>query len=404
MKVTNLEILNWLSEAKMRENAAILLSNNYADPYGEFEAIAAFGAKQIFTKPDQMNGFDGIALGHISYQYKNQIEHVVKCPSKSTSEIPDFLFFEPEMSLFIRRDGRRESFGSLKFENGPLELDADCKIGSWKETTSKEKYLRAVEKIREDIRNGVYYELNYCISFSAYADLDPYVLFYYFNELAPSPFAAFYKFGDHFLLCASPERFLKKTGQLLISQPIKGTRKRVIGEEEVTIAELKNHPKDLAENTMIVDLVRNDLSKICRPSTVKVPELCGIHTFSHVHQMISTVSGELELDKDFKDIIHALFPMGSMTGAPKIEVMKHIDEMEDFSRELYSGCVGYLKDGNFDFNVVIRSLMYRRSELIYSVGGAITYDSLPEDEYDECLTKASGIMGLLAKNAKNFEG
>ncbi len=404
MKVTNLEISTWLSEARMHNYAAILLSNDYADPYGEFEAIAAFGSKQIFTNPEQLNGFDGIALGHISYQYKNHIENVVKCPSKSTTGIPDFQFFEPQMGFFIGRDGDRETFGNLPTFDLPLELNGNFKIGDWKESTTKEKYLKAVEKIRDDIRTGVYYELNYCISFSAYAELDPYVLFYCFNEFAPSPFAAFYKFGDHYLLCASPERFLKKSGQLLISQPIKGTRKRLIGQEEATIDELKHHPKDLAENTMIVDLVRNDLSKICRPSTVKVPELCGIHTFSHVHQMISTVTGEMVEDTSFKDIVQALFPMGSMTGAPKIEVMKHIDEMEDFSRELYSGCIGYIKEGNFDFNVVIRSLMYHHNELIYSVGGAITYDSFSEEEYEECLTKASGIMGLLAKNAKNLKG
>jgi len=402
MKATNLEILSWLAEARLHENAAILLSNNYDDSYGKYEAIAAFGAKQTFTNPEQLINFDGIALGHISYQYKNQIENVVKCPSKSKKEIPEFLFFEPAMSLFLRRDGGRETFGIFELANESLELEADCKIGVWDESTTKQKYLTAVEKIREDIRNGVYYELNYCISFSAYAELDPYVLFYYFNEFAPSPFAAFYKIGEHFLLCASPERFLKKSGQILISQPIKGTRKRVAGKEEATIDELKNHPKDLAENTMIVDLVRNDLSKICKPSTVKVPELCGIHTFSHVHQMISTVCGKIESSKNFKDIVHALFPMGSMTGAPKIEVMKHIDEMEDFTREWYSGSIGYLKHGDFDLNVVIRSLMYYQNKLIYSVGGAITYDSTAEEEYEECLTKASGIMGLLAKNAKNI--
>lgn len=404
MKLTNLEILSWLSEARLHENAAILLSNDYEDSYGKYEAIAGFGAKQCFTNPEQLNDFNGIALGHISYQYKNQIENVVKCPSKTKTEIPEFLFFEPEMSVFLRRDGGRETFGSFNLSNGPLELKADCKIGQWEESTNKEKYLKAVEQIRDDIRTGVYYELNYCISFSTYAELDPYTLFYYFNELAPSPFAAFYKIGNYFLLCASPERFLNKSGQTLVSQPIKGTRKRIIGEEESTIHELKHHPKDLAENTMIVDLVRNDLSKVCKPSTVKVPELCGIHTFSHVHQMISTVCGEMESGKNFKDVVHALFPMGSMTGAPKIEVMKHIDMKEDFTRELYSGSIGYLKHGDFDLNVVIRSLMYSQNNLIYSVGGAITYDSLAEEEYEECLTKASGIMGLLAKNAKNIEG
>ena len=396
MKPSNLELQSWLSEAQSHDYAAILLSNDYADPYGKFDAVAGFGAKNIFNHPVEMSDFHGIALGHISYQFKDHIEHVVHCPSKSKKTTPDFLFFEPLKSIFISRDGGREVNGTFELEN-TLDFNSPCTMGNWIESTTKDKYLEAIDRIRKDIRNGVYYELNYCISFSTFADLNPYVLFYYFNELAPSPFAAFYKIKDEFLLCASPERFLKKTGNLLISQPIKGTRKRVLGEEATTIEELKNHPKDLAENTMIVDLVRNDLSKICKPASVNVPELCGIHTFSHVHQMISTVVGEMESGTNFNSVVSAMFPMGSMTGAPKIEVMKHIDLLEDFTREFYSGSIGYFKGGDFDFNVVIRSLVYCQNRLTYSVGGAITYDSIAEEEYEECLTKASGIKSLLAK-------
>lgn len=398
MKPTNLEIMGWLSEARKHDFAAILLSNDYEDPYGKYNAIVGFGAKSIFKNPLEMTDFQGVALGHISYQYKDNIEHVVQCPSKSMKTTPDFLFFEPIKSIFISRDGSSELDGTFDIDQS-LDLHLPFEIGVWEESTTKEKYLEAIAKIRNDIRNGVYYELNYCISFSTFADLDPYVLFYYFNELAPSPFAGFYKINDQYLLCASPERFITKMGDILVSQPIKGTRKRVLGKEEETIEELRNHPKDLAENTMIVDLVRNDLSKICKPSTVQVPELCGIHTFSHVHQMISTVVGYLETGVNVNQILSALFPMGSMTGAPKIEVMKHIDELEDFTREFYSGSLGYFKGGDFDLNVIIRSLVYFQNSLTYSVGGAITYDSIAEEEYEECLTKASGIMSLLAKYA-----
>ncbi len=397
----NNEISCWLQEAKNHDYAAILLSNNYNDPYGQYEAIVGFGAKQIFNSAADLSHFQGVAMGHISYQYKDFVEHVVKRPSKFNISVPQFLFFEPCSALFVSRDGSRESIGAFAEYQLPLNDEKPSKIGEWNETTSKEKYLETVQKIRDDIRNGVYYELNYCISFSAEADVDPYVLFYYFNQVAPSPFAAFYKIKDQFLMCASPERFLSKKGIQLVSQPIKGTRKRIQGEEAETIVELKNHPKDLAENTMIVDLVRNDLSKICKPSSVVVPELCEIHTFSHVHQMISTVKGELEGGKTIQNILEAMFPMGSMTGAPKIEVMKNIDLLEDFAREFYSGSVGYFKGGDFDLNVVIRSLVYENQLLTYSVGGAITYDSIAEEEYEECMTKASGIMGLLAKHANH---
>lgn len=400
--MTDNQILNALFQAQGVSHAAILLSNNYEDAHGNYDSIVALGANQIFENPSDLNGFEGIAVGHISYQFKNTIEYVSKTPDlKATT--PLCLFFEPQKGVFISRDGNSEIYGGFEFTSDRFDLNETFDIGSWQETTSKEEYLKAVEQIRTDIRNGVYYELNYCISFSAFAHLNPYLLFYYFNQLAPSPFAAFYKLEDQFLLCASPERFLKKSGQSLLSQPIKGTRKRVPGKEKETIEELKHHPKDLAENTMIVDLVRNDLSRICRPSTVLVPELCGIHTFSHVHQMISTVVGEIENGVVFSGIIEALFPMGSMTGAPKIEVMKHIDTLEDFHREFYSGCVGYIKGGDFDFNVVIRSLEYTQNRLKYSVGGAITYDSIAEEEYEECLTKASGIMKLLEKVSTSIE-
>ena len=392
--MSNNNLLNWLNEAQNHEYAAILLSNGYADPYGKFESIAAFGANNLFNLPSDLIDFEGLALGHISYQYKNQIPYVIKSPNNK-SDVEPFLFFEPQSALLIDKNGIETWLGQeIKFDC-ELSLACNQKIEDWKSFTEKSTYLNTVNQIREDIRNGVYYELNYCIHFEAEADIDPYALFYQFNQLAPSPFAAFYKLKDKFVLCASPERFLQKTGNSLISQPIKGTRKRILGREEETILELSHHEKDLAENTMIVDLVRNDLSRICMAGTVKVPELCKIYTFSHVHQMISTVTGELKLGISLNEILDATFPMGSMTGAPKIEVMKHIDSLENFARQYYSGSIGYVYQGNFDFNVVIRSLEYYSNSLKYSVGGAITYDSIAAEEYEECLTKAAGIFELM---------
>jgi len=390
------DLLMWLFEAQKHNYAAILLSNNCADDYGKYESIVGFGAKTIFQSPTELDQFNGLALGHISYQYKNSIPNIV--PTENLIEsIPGFSFFEPKSAIMIDRNGQKKTLGiEIHFES-EIEIEVNQQIGEWKGTTEKSQYLNTISRIREDIRNGVYYELNYCMQFSAEADINPYALFYHLNKLAPSPFAAFYKYKDHFVLCASPERFLQKQNQTLISQPIKGTRKRIHGKEDETILELSNHPKDLAENVMIVDLVRNDLSRICSAGTVQVPELCKIYTFSHVHQMISTVIGELKQKINVLDIIQSTFPMGSMTGAPKIEVMRNIDLLEDFNREIYSGSIGYFFEGNFDLNVVIRSLEYCNQVLKYSVGGAITYDSIAIEEYEECLTKAAGIFELMNK-------
>jgi para-aminobenzoate synthetase component 1 len=230
--------------------------------------------------------------------------------------------------------------------------------------------------------------------------LNPVETYLRLSEISSAPFGAYYKLNDKYLLCSSPERFMKKAGNKLISQPIKGTIKRGgTDEEDIELKHsLLNDVKERAENVMIVDLVRNDLAKSCRPGSVKVEELFGIYTYPTVHQMISTVTGELDEQTHFIDALRNAFPMGSMTGAPKIEVMKLIEYYETTKRGLFSGSVGYITpDGDFDFNVVIRSLFYNEANkyLSYSTGGAITYDSIPEKEYEECMLKAKGIMKAL---------
>ena len=267
-------------------------------------------------------------------------------------------------------------------------------IENWEASLSKEEYLKAIAKIKGDIKNGAYYELNYCMHFSASIsnELDIYSLFLEINERTQSPFAAFVKINNSFLLCFSPERFLKKQNSILLSQPIKGTLKRQTPESNKRLESFINAPKERAENIMIVDLVRNDLSRICKPNSVQVPELCALKTFSHVHHLVSSVIGELQNETSFEDILEATFPMGSMTGAPKREVMQHIEEYESFKRGLYSGSIGYIEDGNFDLNVVIRSLQVHHNKMHYCVGGAIVYDSIAEEEYQECIAKRNGIM------------
>lgn len=390
--VSKISVWELLQKSRNHRNVALLLSNNLSDKNGQFELIWGAGAKRIFTQPEQLESHQGWALGQVLYSFKNHKYQRVQNQNEIMRDSSGFDFFEPEELVVIPEHEKH------LVDYSRVEEDFDLKEIEFKSLTTQKKYIETVEEIKECIRNGVFYEMNYCIQYFAELNIDPYDWFYRLNQAAPSPFAAFFKNGDRYTFCASPERFLNKRGNILLSQPIKGTRKRRRGYEEEDRNELKNHVKDRAENVMIVDLVRNDLSMVSKVGTVKVIELCEIYTFSHVHQMISTVISELREDKNFSDILEATFPMGSMTGAPKIEVMKHIDSLEDFNRRGYSGSIGYWFNGDFDLNVVIRGYEYTPSKLSYSVGGAITFDSIAVQEWEECQTKASTVKSIYASN------
>ena len=251
------------------------------------------------------------------------------------------------------------------------------------------------------IERGDIYEANFCQEFfSENTKIDPLKSYLHLNEISKPPFATFLKFDKHYVLSASPERYLKKTGERIVSQPIKGTAKRLEdpSEDKKMVEKLSLDPKERSENIMITDLVRNDLSKIAEKGSVKVEELCKIYSFEQVHQMISTISCTVSADLSPVKIIKNTFPMGSMTGAPKISAMKIIEELEDAKRGLYSGAVGYFEpNGDFDFNVIIRSILYNEdlNYVSYSVGGAITVKSIPENEYEECLIKAKAMREVL---------
>jgi para-aminobenzoate synthetase component 1 len=267
---------------------------------------------------------------------------------------------------------------------------------------SREEYLDVVKRLQAHILRGDCYEINFCQEFFAQpATIDPLQTWFSLSRNSPNPFAAYYRLDEAHLLCASPERYLRRTGNTLLSQPIKGTWPRSPGdpsEDRAGRELLYASSKDRSENVMVVDLVRNDLSKICLPGSVRVEELYGIYTFPHVHQMISSVKGELPPGTGFVDCIRATFPMGSMTGAPKRRVVGLIEQYERSCRGLFSGAVGYVSPaGDFDFNVVIRSILYnqRESYLSYQVGSGITWYSDPVSEYEECLLKAEGIKKAL---------
>ena len=267
---------------------------------------------------------------------------------------------------------------------------------------SKEEYISTIEKLLAHIKRGDCYEINYCQEFFATDVItDPLHLYTQLTAISPNPFSCFYKLADKYVLCASPERYIQKKGTHILSQPIKGTFQRdpfnAAADNELKL-QLQQSEKDKSENVMVVDLVRNDLSRVCKEGTVKVEELFGVYSFPQVHQMISTITGELKNGVDLSEIIKASFPMGSMTGAPKRRVMELIEQYEKTKRGIYSGAVGYISpEKDFDFNVVIRSILYNATEkyLSYLVGGGITFYSDAEKEYAECLLKAEAIKKVL---------
>jgi para-aminobenzoate synthetase component I len=322
---------------------------------------------------------------------------------------PDLFFFVPETVIELHRD--RIRIGAFHRDPAVIWREiCDTKPRPTEVTASivftprftRSDYLTTVEALQRHILRGDCYEINFCQEFFARGvELDPYSIWQALSKASPNPFSAFYRLDQRYLCCASPERFLKKTGVTLLSQPIKGTAPRApedAATDRLRGDTLRQSPKDRAENVMVVDLVRNDLAKVCLPGSVAVPELYGVYPFPQVYQMISSVTGELRPGVHWTDAIRVCFPMGSMTGAPKNNVVRLIGRYERSHRGLYSGAVGYVTpEDDFDFNVVIRSLLYEQQSayLSYQVGSGITGYSDPAAEYEECLVKAAGIRKAL---------
>lgn len=371
---------------------------------GKYELVAGFG-----NMSDSIRSIDELC------DNKNSIWRfgLIQYPDYSKDVLGELFFFTPKLILFIKTDEKTlhliaqsqdinlpDIANHLNNITPILSLSVEPKAEPvFSSNTSIEAYIDKVNTIRNDILNGKYYEMNYCVEFKAKWEgepLLPYML--RLNERSSAPFSIYAKLDRLEILCSSPERFLSLDNGQLISQPIKGTNALMHGQEnETQLHKLKTSEKERAENVMIVDLVRNDLSKVCLPGSIKVDELFGTYAFKTLNHMISTVSGSLSPENDFKQIIKSLFPMGSMTGAPKIEVMKHIELYEDMKRGVYSGCMGYIEpNGSFDFNVMIRTLVCDRKDntISFKVGSAITYDSMPEHEYEECLLKGQRLESL----------
>ena len=351
-------------------------------------------------------------FGYLSYDLKNNVEDL-QSNNFDGLHFPDLFFFQPKKLFLIKENQVEIQYLNMcddEIERDFEEILSICHTELFEvlpstilieQRISKENYISKVSKMLEHIHRGDIYEANFCMEFYAVnAIINPLEIYKKLNSISEPPFAVYFKNNSNFLLCASPERYLKKEHLKIITQPIKGTSKRSfdIEEDEILKKELENNPKERSENIMIVDLVRNDLSRTAIKSSVNVEELCKTYTFKQVHQMISTIVSEIENTTSPVAILQTTFPMGSMTGAPKIAAMQIIENLEETKRGLYSGAVGYFTpNGGFDFNVVIRSILYNSNNnyLSFSVGSAITSLSEPENEYEECLLKAKAMFEVL---------
>jgi para-aminobenzoate synthetase component 1 len=408
------QLLSWSQQFR---EVVFLDSNQHQDLYSQYDCILAVDA---FTslKTDQFNAFEDLKqyqqttkdwlFGYLSYDLKNDVE-VLYSANQDGLQFPDLYFFQPK-KLFLLK-GNDLEIRYLNMCDDELETDfSDIQRTTYnlqpttvniKQRVSKEAYIEKVGKMLEHIHHGDIYEANFCMEFYAEnATIHPLEKFVKLNAISQAPFSVFFKNHRHYLLSASPERYLKKDGEQIISQPIKGTAKRFADPEqdEISKENLANDTKERSENIMITDLVRNDLSRTAQKGSVKVAELCGIYSFLQVHQMISTITSKLKEQYTAIDVLKTTFPMGSMTGAPKISAMQIIENLETTKRGLYSGAVGYFTPENdFDFNVVIRSILYNQEKkyVSFSVGSAITSQSIPEMEYEECLLKAKAMLEVL---------
>lgn len=402
------------------EHCIWLDSNDHKDSYSTFDACLAVGKAKSIHHLDELRKFtdrsEDWLFGYFSYDLKNEFENLV---SRNRDELgfPDLYFFQPQKLIILK--GGELQFLYLDEVSHEIDLDfkavflneLDLGFETIDETPikikmriHKEAYFEKAAKFLEHIHRGDIYEANFCQEFFAEeVSLDPWAIHNKLNAISEPPFSAFMRLDDRYLMCASPERYLKKMGTKVISQPIKGTAKRgQTPQKDKKLAEnLAKDAKERAENIMIVDLVRNDLSKSAQKGTIQVEELCKVYSYKQVHQMISTIVSKVDEGKSPLDLIAETFPMGSMTGAPKVSAMKIIEELEETKRGLYSGAVGYFApNGDFDFNVVIRSILYNAETkyVSYSVGSALTARSTPENEYQECLLKAKAMRNVLEKS------
>lgn len=386
-------------------------------PASESSYVAAFAEKWLEVKDGSVRLYDGKSekkvdsdpwnaleefcgnnwvFGFLGYDLKNSIWDRLNTLNSELYEAPDLYMMVPSILLKVTGDDIETIIGDISDFNYSYKLEANentVAVNNFRPGIEKEEYIRIVNVIKEQIKEGDFYEMNFTYPLLADFTGNPFHLYQQMKAINPVPFGAYAEIGELTICCASPERFLKKTGNRLISEPIKGTTARSKSEkEDQSLKEALLSEKNRAENLMIVDLVRHDMSQVCKTGTVKVDKLYEIQSFGTVHQLISRITGELDDKNTGIDALKSCFPMGSMTGAPKLRVMQEIERHEDYKRGIYSGSVGYFNpEGDFDFNVVIRSAFIENKNVVYPVGGAITSDSDPEEEWNETIIKAKSI-------------
>lgn len=408
LRLLKQKMLNWAS----RFNIFLFLDNQqYLFQPQHYECLLGAGVRAWVDEPTQtLDDFTGKprwCFGHLAYDLKEEL-HGLKTGKPEPVGFSQVYFFEPQVVLGIRANRlfiEAEDPQAIwdEIQNGSEYLAVRQNAVVLTPRLSRKDYLIAIRALQQHILRGDCYEINYCQElYAENAVINPLYLFQQLSIASPAPFAALYKLNDKYLISASPERFLTRQGSKLIAQPMKGTARRNPEDAELDAQlkkELYTSSKERSENVMVVDLVRNDLSQVCRDASVRVDELYGIYSFPQVHQMVSTISGDVKPDISFTEILKANFPMGSMTGAPKLRVMQLIDQYEVSTRGIFSGSVGYIApDGDFDFNVIIRSIMYNAASGYVScqVGSGITFYSDAEKEWEECLLKAEAIRKVLA--------
>ncbi|GHC57270.1 aminodeoxychorismate synthase component I [Ulvibacter litoralis] len=412
------QLLSW---AQQYDEVVWLDSNNYPQEHSHYKAILAVDAftaikTDYYTAFEKLNEYQQTTkdwlFGYLTYDLKNDVEHL-SSQNFDALHFADLYFFQPKkIFLFSETEVTLQYLAMVDDELDSdweeiLDFDPSEALKKQSEPikirlrTSKDTYFEKLNEVLQHIKRGDIYEANFCQEFySENASINPVHTFFELNAISKPPFATFLKLSDQYALSASPERYLQKVGNRIVSQPIKGTAKRLPNpsEDKKMREQLANDPKERSENIMITDLVRNDLSRIAEKGSVTVNELCKIYTFEQVHQMISTISCTVSSEITPVRILKNTFPMGSMTGAPKVSAMQIIEDLEISKRGLYSGAVGYFTpNGDFDFNVIIRSILYNAETnyVSYSVGGAITAKSIPESEYEECLLKAKAMREVL---------
>ena len=410
------QMLNWSNRFSI---CCFMDSHPYRDQHSVYDCLAAAGAAAVClpenNKLAQLKTFtqthNDWLFGHVGYDLKNEIEGLTSSHSDQL-DFPDLCFFQPNTVLLLRGNvltveslyEKPEAVYKEVMNSKPLHDIFSNKNVKIQSSLPKEEYISSINQLKQHILRGDCYEINFCQEFfSEKVIINPVELYQQLSLLSASPFAVYYKLNDKYALCASPERFLQKKGDQLLSQPIKGTAKRNLDDEALDDElkqQLQNSQKDRIENVMITDLVRNDLSKVCLRGSVKVSELFRIYSYPQVHQMITTVEGKVDDKINIAEVLQATFPMGSMTGAPKRKVMQLIEQYESSKRGLYSGSIGYITpENNWDFNVVIRTILYNAASryLSFQTGSAITFGSNAEEEYNECLLKAEAMRTVLMK-------